>query len=67
MDLNTYVLAMAIVAAARQQRSRQAVADPEFIPFDFRYLKNPPVNSSQPRQIGRQRKAHNNVSEALPA
>jgi len=67
MDLNAYGLAMAIVAAARQQRSRQAVADPEFIPFDFRYLKDLPVNSSQPGQIGRQRKTRNNVSEALPA
>ena len=67
MELNAYGLAIAIVAAARQQRSRQAVADQEFIPFDLRYLKDLAVNSSQPRQIDRQRNSHNNVSEALPA
>jgi hypothetical protein len=67
MELNAYGLAIAIVAAARQQRSRQAVPEPEFTQFDFRYLRDLAINSSQPRQIGRQRKAQNNVSEALPA
>ena len=67
MDLNAYVLAMAIVAAPRHQRNQQTVPESEFTPFDLRYLRDLPVNSSQPRHIGRQGKAQNNVSEALPA
>lgn len=67
MDLNAYVLAMAIAAAPRHRRNRQAVPEPEFTPFDFRYLRALPVNTSQPRHIGCQRKPRNNVSEALPA
>jgi hypothetical protein len=67
MDLNAYVLAMAIAAAARNRRNHQRVHEPEFHPFDLRYLSNLPVNVSQPRHIGRQGKAHKNVSEALPA
>jgi len=67
MDLNAYVLAMAIVAAPRHQRNRQTVSEPELAPFNLRYLRDLPVNSSQPRHIGRQGKAQNNVSEALPA
>ena len=67
MDLNAYVLAMAISDAPRHQRNRQTVPEPEFTPFDLRYLRDLPVNTSQPRQTGRQGKAQNNVSEALPA
>jgi hypothetical protein len=67
MDLNAYVLVMAIVAARRDERNRQTVSEPEFAPFDFRYLRDLPVNSSQPRHIGWQRKPRNNVSKALPA
>ena len=67
MDLNAYVLAMAIIDAPRHQRNRQTVPEPEFTPFDLRYLRDLFVNTSQPRQIGRQGKAQNNVSEALPA
>jgi hypothetical protein len=67
MDLNTYVLAMAIVDAPRHQRKRQTVPEPEFNPFDLRYLRDLPVNTSQPRHIGRQGKPQNNASEALAA
>ena len=67
MDLHTYVLAMAIVTAPRHQRNRQTVPEQEFTPFDLRYLRDLPVNTSQPRHIGCQGKPRNNVSEALPA
>jgi hypothetical protein len=67
MDLNAYVLAMAIGRVARLEENSQTVPEPEFKPFDLRYLKCLPVNSYQPRHIGRQRKAQNNASEALPA
>jgi hypothetical protein len=67
MDLNAYVLAMAIIDAPRHQRNRQTVPEPEFTPSDLRYLRDLPVNTSQPRQIAPQGKAQNNVSEALPA
>ena len=67
MDLNAYVLAMAITCVPRHQRNRQTVPEPEFKPFDLRYLSDLAVNVSQPRHIGRQRKAQKNVSEALPA
>ena len=67
MDLNAYVLAMAIIATPRHQRNQQTVPEPEFTPFDLRYLRDLSVNSSQPRHISRQGKAQNNVSEALPA
>lgn len=67
MDLNAYVLAMAIVAVPRHQKNRQTLAEPEFKPFDLRYLRDLPVNNSQPRHISRRGKAQNNVSEALPA
>jgi hypothetical protein len=67
MDLNAYVLAMAIIATPRHQRNQQTVPESEFTPFDLRYLRDLPVNSSQPRHISRQGKAQNNVSEALPA
>jgi hypothetical protein len=66
MDLNAYVLAMAIAAAPRHQRNQQMVPEPEFTPFDLRYLSDLAVNVSQPRHIGRQGKAKN-VFEALPA
>lgn len=67
MDLNAYVLAMAIVAAPRHRRNRQAIPEPEFAPFDLRYLRDLPVNTSQSRQIRCQRKPRQNVSEALLA
>ena len=67
MDLNAYVLAMAIGPAPKHQRNRQTIPEPEFTPFDFRYLRDLSVNTSQPRHIGHQRKPRNNVSEALPA
>jgi hypothetical protein len=67
MDLNAYVLAMAVAGAPRHQKNRQTVPEPEFKPFDLRYLRGLPVNSSQTRHLGRERKAENNVSEALPA
>ena len=65
MDLNAYVLAMAIVAGPRHQKKRQIVAKPEFKPFDLRYLRDLRVNSSQARHISCQEKAQNNVSEVL--
>jgi hypothetical protein len=67
MDLNAYVLAMAIAAAPGHQRNQQTVPEPEFTPFDFRYLRDLPVNTSQLRHIGCQGKPRNNESEALPA
>jgi hypothetical protein len=67
MDLNAYVLAIAIAAALRHRRNRQSIPEPEFTPFDFRYLRDLPVNNSQPRHISCQKKTRNNVSKALPA
>ena len=67
MDLNAYVLAMAIGPAPKHQRNRQPVPEPEFTPFDFRYLRDLPVNNSQPRHIGCQKEPRHNVSNALPA
>jgi hypothetical protein len=67
MDLNPYVLAMAVTGVARYHEERQAVPEPEFKPFDLRYLGNLPVNSNQPRPIGRHGKSQRDVSEALPA
>ena len=66
MDLNAYVLAMAIAGVPRYQKNRQTVPEPEFKPFDLRYLRGLPMNTAQPRHIGRQGEAQNNVSEALP-
>jgi hypothetical protein len=65
MDLNAYVLAMAIAGVPRHRKNRQTVPKPEFKPLDLRYLRGLPVNTTQPRHIGRQEKAQNNVSEAL--
>jgi hypothetical protein len=67
MDLYAYVWAMAIAGVPRHQKNRQTVPEPEFKPFDLRYLRGLPVNTSRPRHIGRQGKAQTNVSEALPA
>ena len=67
MDLNAYVLAMALVDVPRRQRNRQTVPEPEFAPFDLHYLWELSVNTSQPRHIGRQGKTEKNVSEALLA
>jgi hypothetical protein len=67
MDLNAYVLAMAIAAAPRHRRNRQTVPEPEFKRFDLRYLGGLPANTSQPRHICREGKTQNNISEALPA
>ena len=65
MDLNAYVLAMAIAGAPRHQKSRQIVPATEFKPLDLRYFRGLHVNTTQPRHIGRQGKAQNNLSEAL--
>ena len=67
MDLNAYVLAMAIVATPGHRRKQRIVPESEFTSFNLRYLRDLPVNSSQPRHIRRQGKAQNNVSEAIPA
>jgi hypothetical protein len=67
MDLNAYVLAMAIVSVTRHKKNRQAIPEPEFEPFDLRDLRDLSANTRQPRQSRRQGKTHNNVSEALPA
>ena len=67
MDLNAYVLAMAIATAPIHQRNRQTAPEPQFTPFNLRYLRDLPVNSSQPRHISCEGKVRNNVSEALPA
>ena len=49
MDLNAYILAMAIAGVPRRQKNRQTVPEPEFKPFDLRYLRGlPAVNTSQP-------------------
>ena len=64
MYLNAYVLAMAIVSLPRHQKNSQTVAEPEFKPFDLRYLTGLPVNTSQPRHY--QGKAQNSASEVLP-
>lgn len=67
MDLNAYVLAMAIVSVPRHKKNRQAIPEPEFEPFDLRDLGGLSANTRQPRQSRRQGKTRNNVSEALPA
>lgn len=67
MDLNAYVLAMAVTGVPRHQEDRQAVPEPEFKPFDLRYLRSLPVNSNQPRRTGRAGESQSDVSEALPA
>ena len=65
MDLNAYVLAMAIAGAPRQLNTRLTVPKPEFRPLHLRYFSGLPVNATQPRHIGRQGKAQNNLSEAI--
>ena len=67
MDLNAYLVAMAIGRVAIHEKNGQTVPEPEFKPFDLRYLRRLPVKTYQPRHIGRQRKVQNNASEALPA
>jgi hypothetical protein len=67
MDLNAYVLAMALVDVPRRQRNRPTVPEPEFAPFDLRYLWDLSLNTSQPRHFGRPGRTETNVSEALPA
>jgi hypothetical protein len=67
MDLNAYVLAMAIAGVPTHKKNQQTVPEPELKPFDLRYLRDLPANTNQPRHIGRQKKTQNNVSEALPA
>jgi hypothetical protein len=67
MDLNAYILAMAIAGVPRHQKNRQTVPEPEFKPFDLRYLRGlPACKHHSTRRIGRQGKAQNNVSETLP-
>ena len=67
MDLNAFVLAMAIVTLPRQHRSRHTVSDWELTPLDLRCFKDLHLNSSEPRQIGCEGKANDSVSEPLPA
>jgi hypothetical protein len=64
MDLNAYVLAIAMAGVPRHQKNRQTVPEPEFKPFDLRYLRGLPAKTSQPRHISRRGKTQNNVSEA---
>jgi hypothetical protein len=67
MDLNAYFLAMALALSPSHRRNPRTPAEPEFKPFDLRYISDLAVNISQPRQICRQGKAQKNVPEALPA
>jgi hypothetical protein len=67
MELNAYVLAMAITGVARLQEDRQAVSEPEFKPLDLGYLRNLAVDSNQPRSSDRNGKSQSDISEALPA
>ena len=67
MDLNAYVLAMALAGVARYQKDQEVVPEPKFESFDLRYLRNLPVNSNQPRRTGRNGQSPRDVSEALPA
>ena len=67
MDLNAYVLAMAIVAAARHRKNQHTVPEPGLTPFDLTELTAPYVNINQPRHSSHNGKTWNNVSEAVPA
>jgi hypothetical protein len=42
MDLNAYVLAMALTGVARYQKDQEVVPEPKFESFDLRYLRNLP-------------------------
>lgn len=67
MDLNAYVLAMAVSRVASYQEDRQVIPEPEFKPFDLRYLRDLSVNSNQPRQNGRDEQSQRDVCEAIAA
>jgi hypothetical protein len=47
------------------KKNRQIAPATEFKPLDLRYFRGPHVNTTQPRHIGHQGKAQNNLSEAL--
>ena len=66
MNLNAYVLAMAITGKFNREEP-QVVPEPEFKPFDLRYLRSLPVSSNQPRRTGRDGQSPRDVPEALPA
>jgi hypothetical protein len=65
MDLNAYVLAMAIAGASRQLKTRPTVPKTAFRRLDLRYFSGLPVNATQLRHIWSPAKAQNNLSEAL--
>jgi hypothetical protein len=53
MELNAYVFAMTLTGVTRYHEDRQVVPEPEFKPFDLRYLRSLPVNANQPRGTAR--------------
>jgi hypothetical protein len=65
MDLNAYVLAMAIAGVPTHKKKQQTVPEPELKPFDLRYLRGLSANTSQPRHIGRQGKTQNTRLERI--
>ena len=67
MNLNAYVLAMALAGKIPYREEPQVVPEPEFKPFDLRYLRTLPVSSNQPRRTGRDAQSQRDVPEALPA
>ena len=67
MNLNTYVLAMAITGKFPYREEPQVVPETEFKPFDLRYLRSLAVNSDQPRRTSRDAQSQRDVPEALPA
>ena len=67
MNLNAYVLAMAITGKFKYREDPQVVPEPEFKPFDLQYLRGLPVSSNQPRRTSRDAQSQRDVPEALPA
>jgi hypothetical protein len=67
MNLNAYVLAMAITGKFTFREEPPAVPEPEFEPFDLRYLGGLPLSSNQPRRTSRDAQSQRDVPEALPA
>lgn len=65
MDLTDYVLASALTGVARYQKDWEVVPEPKFESFDFRYLRDLPVSSNQPRRIGRNGQSQRDVYEAI--
>ena len=67
MNLNAYVLAMALTGKVTFREEPQIVPEPEFKPFDLRYLRSLPVSSNQPRRTSRDAQSQRDAPEALPA